>query len=153
MITRSGFFKRAWLVVAVAFVPVKVKADVFVAEEFDGSRWVEEEKYLKAVEHCQYLDDERLKQQLRASDVEYRVENFERVQTQLAGCLMAAEGSREALSLKSDAYGWSLALQRIQELQEELRVAKGYLQSFEVLVNSGLMNAKVKLPGFGLPKA
>lgn len=41
---------------------------------------------------------------------------FEQLQTQLAGCLMAAEGSLQTLKVKRGDYAWTLALDRIHEL-------------------------------------
>lgn len=41
----------------------------------------------------------------------------ERALTQLAGCLMAAEGSQEAMDLPEDAYGYSLALGKVAALR------------------------------------
>ncbi len=43
--------------------------------------------------------------------------DWEQLQTQLAGCLMAAEGSNETLKVQRGDWAWSLALDRIHELR------------------------------------
>lgn len=49
-------------------------------------------------------------------EVRYVPEEFNQLQTQLAGCLMASEGSLQTRKVKRGDYAWSLALDRIHEL-------------------------------------
>lgn len=68
---------------------------------------------------------ERLSDRLRdpsdpdpPQDIEAPDKEFERLQVQLAGCLMAAEGgTREPVVAYKGGYGWSLAYQRVLELR------------------------------------
>lgn len=53
-------------------------------------------------------------------EVRYVPEEFNQVQVQLAGCLMASEGSLETRKVKQGDYAWSLALDRIHELWDGL---------------------------------
>lgn len=43
--------------------------------------------------------------------------DWEQLQIQLAGCLMASEGSQETLKVQRGDWAWSLALDRIHELR------------------------------------
>lgn len=55
----------------------------------------------------------------RDTEVRYVPEEFNQVQVQLAGCLMASEGSLETRKVKQGDYAWSLALDRIHELWDK----------------------------------
>lgn len=59
----------------------------------------------------------------------WQTEHLEQAEAQLSLCMMAAEGSPEALGIEGGEYGWSPALERVRELHGAVSTLQGRIHT------------------------